>query len=254
MQGSGSNRPNLAGSRRTFLKAGAAALALIPWHAPAVAQVADSDRGVQLPGIDELSDPKFAAVESGYRRLPSGHLLISAHHRMLGCRGKMIQWWLARDLSEQEFRRWHPLAHISIQTIREGDTRGVGKQIRVNQTVGEQSRETILESRDPSEYFDDLDALRATGVTAVICNRGRLANLSQWTTRIIHVCRDFDWGCEMRSRFWLGPFAPVNEVPPKSVLESQLPEMAAAGLLKHTVEEYTYLAQFLPDYYEAHAR
>jgi len=238
-------------SRRNFLTAAASiGIAFSLCRDAAGDKPSSSEAGVVLEGIEELYDARYTSCESGYRRLSSGHLLISAQHRMLKCRGEMVEWWLRRSLSPEEFKRWHPIDHISIETISESSTNNpFGKSSHVKQTVGGQTRETIMEGRDPSDYFSDLARLRASGVTAVICNRGRLSTVPAWTTRIIHVCRDLDWGCEMRSRFWLGPMAPVNDVPLASVLEKQLPDGAAAGLLKHTLEEYTYLASFLPEYY-----
>lgn len=242
-------------SRREFLAAGAATgLMFSIGQRVSGEETATTDAGVQLEGIEELYEPSYSSRESGYRRLSTGHLLISAQHRMLHCRGPMVEWWLGRALSPDEFKRWHPMDHISIEVVRKAaPDQPYGKSFHVKQTVGGQLRDTILESRDPVEYFSDIARLKSSGVTAVMCSRGRLSTVPAWTTRIIHVCRDFDWGCEMRSRFWLGPMAPLSEVPPAEVLQQQLPDGAAAGLLRHTLEEYTYLASFLPEYYRVYA-
>lgn len=240
--------------RRSFLQVGGALLVPALLGNAFAADAPLSDDGIHIEGIEELYESVYSSRESGFRRLDSGHLVVSAHHRMIGCQGKMIDWWLGRNLTQEEFQRWHPLDHIAMEVIEGSGPKGrVGKLTRVKQTVGGQLRDTILEARDPAEYFDDVDRLRATGVTAVICSRARLASLPVWSNRIIHVCRDYEWGCEMRSRFWLGPMAPVNDVPPRSVLEAQIPDGAGSGLLRHALEEYTYLAGFLPDYYRSHA-
>jgi hypothetical protein len=240
--------------RRSFLRIGAAISVPALLGDAFAADASLSDDGIRLEGIEELYESVYSTRESGFRRLDSGHLLVSAHHRMIGCQGMMIDWWLNRTLTQEEFQRWHPIDHIAMDTIEDAGPKGrVGKRTRVKQTVGGQLRDTILEARDPAEYFDDVNRLRASGVTAVICSRGRLASLPVWSNRIIHVCRDHDWGCEMRSRFWLGPMAPLDDVPPPAILQAQFPDGVASGLLKHTLEEYTYLARFLPDYYRSRA-
>ena len=48
-----------------------------------------------------------------------------------------------------------------------------------------------------------------------------------------HFLRDTDYGCEMRSRFWL----------------FEVPDMAGAGIMHHCIEEMGTLADFLPDLY-----
>lgn len=241
--------------RRDFLALGASAVVGLYAGETEAANAPISDRDIVLEGIDELYDPSYSALETGYRRLPSGHFVVSAHHRMIGCTGKTVEWWLRRPKSPEEFKRWHPKDHVSIEELPDAppDPGRIGRVSRVKQYVGGELRDTIVEGRDPSEYFKDLDRLKASGVTAVMCSRGRFSNIPFWGNRIIHVCRDFDWGCEMRSRFWMGPLAPVSPVLGPDVLMKQIPDNAAPGLLKHTLEEYSYLSAFLPDLYQEHA-
>ena len=51
--------------------------------------------------------------------------------------------------------------------------------------------------------------------------------------RIVHFVRDTDFGCEMRSRFWL----------------FHATEIEAMRLMRHCVEEMGHLADFLPGLY-----
>ena len=55
---------------------------------------------------------------------------------------------------------------------------------------------------------------------------------------MIHLVRDTDFGCEMRSRFWL----------------FQASEMEAMGLMQHFISETGLLADFLPGLYEKENR
>jgi len=44
------------------------------------------------------------------------------------------------------------------------------------------------------------------GVTAAICARVGALEAPVWVGHVIHLCRDTAYGCEVRSRFWLGDF------------------------------------------------
>jgi hypothetical protein len=70
-----------------------------------------------------------------------------------------------------------------------------------------------------------------------------------WAGHVIHLCRDTDYGCEMRSRFWLGDLDRPEVAPDREVRIQIIPDRAGEGLLRHCHEEMSYLAGFLPDLY-----
>jgi hypothetical protein len=61
--------------------------------------------------------------------------------------------------------------------------------------------------------------------------------------------RDTEYGCETRSRLWLGDVDPPAMAPDRETRIQMFPDGAAGGLLKHCHEEMTYLAGFLPGLY-----
>jgi len=70
-----------------------------------------------------------------------------------------------------------------------------------------------------------------------------------WMGHLIHLCRDTDYGCEMRSRFWIGDFDPPQIASTREERLKRISDRMGWGLLKHCHEEMSYLAAFLPELY-----
>ena len=70
-----------------------------------------------------------------------------------------------------------------------------------------------------------------------------------------HFVRDTDYGCEMRSRFWLGeirsrePGRTLTEQEQDALRKANLNEDLARRLHQHATEEMGYLAEILPALY-----
>jgi hypothetical protein len=69
--------------------------------------------------------------------------------------------------------------------------------------------------------------------------------------RMVHVGRDQDWGCEVRSRFWIGAFDPPNAEVPTAVRNALRSEANAAWQMTHCIEEFYHLSTFLPELFTA---
>ena len=75
---------------------------------------------------------------------------------------------------------------------------------------------------------------------------------------LIHLIRETDEGCELRSRFWLGDIG-VRGVPTSGILnkiasskfvaEQAVPINQGREMLVHCAMEMNHLASFLPDIY-----
>lgn len=195
--------------------------------------------------LSRLLDAAYAPLESGFRRLDSGVMMVAALHRLHGVKGRMVGWWLGRQFSPEEFHRWHPADHVSWSW----DARR-GAAIVEHRVEGGIQRLKI-QRRDAAAYFDP-EHLAAAGVSAAICSRGGPAEGDGWASHVVHVCRDTDDGCEMRSRFFLGDFDPP--LPTPGPAQAKVGSAAAArAILRHTLEEYAHLARFLPEAYARHA-
>jgi hypothetical protein len=85
---------------------------------------------------------------------------------------------------------------------------------------------------EPSRIFDT-SKFPESRVGAVICgNVGQLEEDVQMG-HLIHFVRDTDYGCEMRSRFWL----------------FDADEKMGVGLMQHGIEEMSILGNIVPDLY-----
>src|SRR5574341_742081 len=51
-------------------------------------------------------------MEAGYRTLEDGMVMIAAIHHIPNVKGAMIEWWLKRRKTDEEFRMWHPKEHV----------------------------------------------------------------------------------------------------------------------------------------------
>jgi hypothetical protein len=83
-----------------------------------------------------------------------------------------------------------------------------------------------------------------------VCARVGLLDAPVWSGHLIHLMRDTDFGCEMRSRFWLGDFDPPALAAERDARIALVPDRIGPALLRHCHEEMSYLAAFLPALYE----
>jgi hypothetical protein len=182
---------------------------------------------------NQLLEPGYTPLETGYHLLTNGQMHVALLTRMPGCKGKMVDWWFGYLDRSETYQMWEPKSHISLEWddhwqpgyyigashIVEGEFGGLIKKIRIH-------------FHDPSEFLDT-SKFEGANVGAAICaNAYDLEKVPYG--RIIHFVRDTDFGCEMRSRFWL--FHATG--------------MEAMRLIQHCMEEMGHLADFLPDLYK----
>ena len=124
----------------------------------------------------------------------------------------------------------------------------------------ETEAESIAESDNGQHQADvgtetfDRERYRASGALAV-CARPGLLEAPFHVGRMCHFVRDTDYGCEMRSRFWLGIISHRDST--ITLPEAQVRQMRAENLNaefarrlhQHSVEEMGYLGEILPTLY-----
>ena len=84
---------------------------------------------------------------------------------------------------------------------------------------------------ETADHFDTSTFAEAR-VGAVICGNAQRPDGTP-DGRVIHFIQDTDFGCEMRSRFWL----------------YDAPDVAGPGVMAHCLTEMGTMADFLPDLY-----
>jgi hypothetical protein len=202
---------------------------------------------------DLLLRPGYLGLETGYLRLPSGELHVAAWTTMFGCTGRMVEWWFGFLETTEQYKWWHPRDHVWCEWVGERDTgHFIGGTHHVHEYIGGELQKLKIHFRDPAEYLD-VTRFGEAGVTAAVCARVGLLDSPIWAGHLVHLCRDTDYGCEMRSRFWLGDFDPPELAPDAAARTNAFPDTTGEGLVKHCHEEMSYLAGFLPGLYSQHA-
>ncbi|MBN1849662.1 MAG: hypothetical protein JW932_13880 [Deltaproteobacteria bacterium] len=186
--------------------------------------------------VNQLLKPGYMPIETGYYQLPSGHIHVAVLTRMPGSKGRMVDWWFEYHLDSAAYEMWRLKPPETLKSIKRNKQ---GSYIGTNQILLEDPDQGDIKLRvhfhDPSEFLD-VSRFEETHTGAAIC-----ANVYNFEKvplgRTIHFVRDTDFGCEMRSRFWL----------------YQASEIEGRHLMQHCIERMGYLADLLPELYKSEA-
>lgn len=211
---------------------------------------------MRLDQINDLLLPGYLAVESGVVDHDDGFKTVCALTRMPGCAAHMVQWWFGWLGGTEQYRLWHPTDHV----FSDWEARIPGSHIGSSHLVHEYLAgsdgplfKLRIHFRDPAEFLDPARFAGFDG-TAICAHIGLLdapVNLG----RMIHFVRNTSWGCEMRSRFFLGHVAARPPAPPMTEDAARAARLAnvspdlARRLHQHATEEMGYLADMLPVLY-----
>lgn len=210
--------------------------------------------------IDQMLSPLPLRLETGISRLPSGALVVAIRTDMHGCKGRMFDWWFKFFETTQHIRWWHPLDHKEHQGWDSHWRRGesyIGATVRALQALGDVPPTlATLKFHDPAELFspDKLEVAKAQGdVSAIVYARTGFGPSPQLDLNgdpidgfMVQLTRDTDFGCVLRSRFYIGLS--------KGSDQPEVPEELGLGLLRHCYNEFTFLSRCLPSlYYGEHA-
>lgn len=214
--------------------------------------------------IDRLLLPAPLALEMGYERLPSGVLHIACRTDLHRCSGAMFEWWFQSRPLTQQYVWWHPVDHLSSEWLNTQDGTHLGSMHKVEERFsGTPAKQLLIQMRDPLEFFSAtaLSAAReSNAVSGLICGRGgeswqapRAPDGRIMGSRLIHVARDTEWGCALRSHFFLGEDLPMIGKS-ASEIASMIGDEVGPALLQHCYDEFTFLSRFLPSLYIAENR
>ncbi len=224
---------------------------------------ADPEKALRLEDANELLNPGYLALETGYARMPDGKIHVACLTKMPGVKGRMIAWWFGWMLNAAHYKWWHPTAHIW-SDFEEGaagrnndpdDPNHIGDAHLVHEIVGGVLSKLRIRFVEPATYLDT-SRFEEAKVGAAICARPGYLDKPLKIAHMIHFVRDTEDGCEMRSRFWsgdveisiplLGPILGLI-MNTKTMRRKVLPEFLGEELLIHCAEEMNHLAEFLPE-------
>ncbi len=208
---------------------------------------------MRLNDANQLLQPGYLALESGYERLEDGQMHVAVWTTMFGCSGQMIDWWFGYLRDSEQYKWWHPTDHVWCEWVGErGTGRYIGGTHNVHEYIGGVLQMLKVNFREPSDYLD-ASRFPEAGVSTAVCARVGPVDAPIWAAHLIHLVRDTAYGCEMRSHFWLGDFDPPSFDPPPEARAAILSDRGAESLLRHCHEEMSYLADFLPQLYAKEA-
>lgn len=212
---------------------------------------------MEFAEANRLLDPGYLPFESGYKALSDGKQLVAALTRMPGCRAKMVDWWFSWVGDTKEYKMWHPTDHVFSDWENRVDGKYVGASHLVHEYLAGDSGPLYklrINFRDPAEFFD-IKRYRDSGAVAACAHIGDLEHPVNFG-RMVHFVRDTDYGCEMRSRFWLGivdsrdPKISFSDEQVRAMRQNNVNEELARRLHQHATEEMGYLAEILPTLYK----
>jgi hypothetical protein len=219
---------------------------------------------MKFADASRLLDPSPMALETGWERLPDGVLHVACRTDLHRCSGAMFEWWFRSRPDTQQYVWWHPQDHVSSRWLGGTPATHVGSIHQVEEHFCGLPREKLLiQFRDASEFFDAsaLHEARARGhVSGLVCGRGGHG----WDastdpqgrilgSRLVHLCRDTDWGCALRSHFFIGQDLTAAGRSPGEVAQIVADPLGPA-LLQHCYDEFTFLSRFLPSLFVAENR
>jgi hypothetical protein len=216
---------------------------------------------MEFTEVKRLLSPDPLPLEMGVERLPSGLLHVAVRTYMIGCSGKMFQWWFGSGPNSREYAWWHPVDHVGSDWLdMPADGSGIGSTHVADEKLGGDEVHSLkIQFYDPVEIFgDELAAARERGdiSAAVTANIGlgaeplRDEHGRPLGGQLVHLGRDTHFGLVLRSNFWLGwglPGTPAD-------IEREIPTELGLNLMKHSSQEWFYLMRFLPAIYIADRR
>ena len=201
------------------------------------------------------------SYETEVRRLPDASYLVAVRTSMPGVKADMVRWWFADFLNTTEhYSWWHPEDHVWMDWENKKPGEMIGSSHLVHEYIGSELSKLRIQFINSSEVFG-FDPNNED--TFVICARVGLLEEEINTAKMCHVVRNTQTGAEMRSRFWLGHVAKRDGDKTIRSFEGFVGNMALArlflieqqvnpeALIRHAIEEMSYLAELLPSLYES---
>ena len=211
---------------------------------------------MRFENVADLLKPGYLPMESGIETFADGFVTVSALTRMPWCKAKMVDWWFGWLGGTDQYKLWHPADHLFSDWEGRVDGKYVGASHLVHEYLAGPDGPVFklkIQFQDPGVFLGHPAFGQYDGV-AVCAKIGALEqplNLG----RMVHFVRNTSFGCEMRTRFFLGFIetrdgAPALEAESAAAVRAELVTADLARRLhQHATEEMGYLADLLPVLY-----
>lgn len=227
----------------------------------------DPSKALNIEDINDLLNPGYLEVETGYCVLPNGAGYVSVCNKMPGVTVDMVNWWFAwHGLDELRYKIWWPKGHYTVGVSDEARAKILdpntkitdkfqGVTHRVIEDVGGGKEEIFISFLKPEDTHFDMERFHQPNISTLVMANGvstmlEVPNAPKVPAVMCHFVREIEGGVEFRTRFWLGyqiiDKKPVKLLPP----QVRVPEFVPMGLAIHCIEEYSNLKKILPSIYE----
>jgi hypothetical protein len=225
-----------------------------------------SELGFPVEEADQLLEPGYLPLENGYTRLANGQVFVAVLTKMPRVTGRMIDWWFGwHAMESQRYKLWHPRAHLANRMERMiGDDPELSDREKylhnpnyVTEYIGQGRVDITITFSEASDFFDT-SRFEAARIGTAICGHVGLQNAPVSMAVLLHLIRETEDGCEMRSRFWLGRVG-VGDIPgarllgriarSRAIIRRTVSMSQGRDMVVHCAMEMNHLASFLPDLY-----
>jgi len=207
---------------------------------------------MRFENANELFKPGYLKTESGVVDHDDGFRTVCALARMPGCKAKMVAWWFGWLGGTEQYKLWHPVDHLFSDWENRQSGSYIGSSHLVHEYLGGADGPIYklrINFRDPLEFFDKAkyDAFDGEAICANIGSLDEKVNLG----KMVHFVRNTDYGCEMRSRFFLGhvesrdPDKVFSAEEKSGIRREMVNDELTTRLHQHCTEEMGYLAEML---------
>lgn len=210
---------------------------------------------MRFENVSDLLEPGYLPFESGVLSFDDGKKTVAALTRMAGCKAKMVHWWFGWLGGTDQYKLWHPVDHLYSDWEGREDGNYIGGAHLVHEYLAGPGPvfKLKIQFQPPAAFLGNsgFESFDGVAVAAKIGDLDHPVNFG----RMVHFVRNTSFGCEMRSRFFLGHVESREGAPeiPKEQVNAMRAEAVtddlARRLHQHATEEMGYLADILPVLY-----
>lgn len=196
-----------------------------------------------LNRANEVLAPGYLPFETGYRRLDAVQMEIASLHRLHGVNGAMLEWWM-RQIGRHDdwLTRQHPDDTRLLEWVRKPpENEFVGARI----VIEVRGRKWQIAYHGADDILGDA-SLRDARPSFAVSARIGAREAPWWAGKFLQVCRDTDFGCEVRCRYWFGDTGGTDR-PDSETLALVTDHKFAAGMIAWDLDGMEHLERFLPE-------
>jgi len=224
----------------------------------------DPAKALPIEKMNDLLNPGYMEVETGYCVMPDGSGYVAVHTKMPGVTVEMLHWWFAwHSLEDLRYKLWWPKGHYKVSLSEEARKKVLDPQVPLTQKfrglthhvvedIGSGPEDIYISFLSPEDMGFDLSRFKPPNVATVIGANGLSApagapeSAPKAPAVMCHFVREIPGGVEFRTRFWMGYH--IVDRKPKLLLPPglRIPEAVPKGLGIHCILEYANLRAILP--------